>query len=124
VGTERLIKMSCEVCYGYSSRNCPCCQIDPDEAIIEAMMEADETKFDIIFEDRIVAVCESHILTRFISQENLKIDSEDADQVIVSGNGFEFWAIRQHSDSMDVWERSQSCDEPIGMHLFADKAIG
>ena len=115
--------MSCEICYGYSNRNCPCCQIDPDEAIIEAM-EADETKFDIIFEDRIVAVCEPHVLIRFISQRNLKIDSEDSDEIKVSGAGFEFWAIRQHSDTMDLWERAPFCELPISMHLFTSKAIG
>lgn len=112
--------MSCDVCYGYSSHNCPCCKIDPDEAIVEAM-EADETKFDIIFEDRIVAVCEPHVLTRFISQKNLKIDSEDGDEIKVSGAGFEFWAIRQHSDTMDLWNRSPTYHEPISMHLFVGK---
>jgi len=120
VGAERLIKMNCQVCFGYPSQNCPCCSDDPQELIVEAI-EADENKFDILFEDKIVAVCEPDELTKFIADKNLTVDAEDADQITVYGAGFEFWAIWQHPDSMDLWERAASCELPISMHLFAGK---
>ena len=119
-GRVKLKKMSCDICYGYPSHNCPCCQDDPQELIVEAI-EADENNFDILFEDKIVAVCEPHELTKFIADKSLTVSSDDGDEIIVSGAGFEFWAIRQHADSINDYDRSVTCDDPISMYLFAGK---
>ena len=115
--------MSCEVCYGYPSHNCPCCQDNPQESIIEAI-EADENKFDILFEDKIVAVCSFDELQAFCLLKNLDFNVfQDRHEFKICGAGFEFWAIRQHPDTMDLWERAAFCELPISMHLFAGKAV-
>jgi len=113
--------MSCEVCYGYPSHNCPCCQ--DQESIVE-YLRADKNKFDILFEDKIVAVCNLDQLLDFAVAKNLRFQILDLDdECKFQGAGFEFWAIRQHPDTMDLWERAAFCELPISMHLFAGKAV-
>lgn len=109
--------MSCDVCEGYSSHNCPCCRPEPAMVVVD-VLEADPTKLDIVVDDKVVAVCSQDELLGFIHDNGLRSVIDAEGDVQVYGRGFKFWAFRQHEDSMDLYERSPQCEFPISMHLF------
>jgi len=110
--------MSCDICEGYSSYNCPCCQIHPEE-FEEAALEADPTKLDIVIDDVVMAVCNPDELLTFMKNNNLGFELDDVGDVqIFLSPGKTVWAFRQHEDSIDLYERSHHCNYPVSMHIF------